>query len=47
MRIGVNCYSLIPQNGGITQYFHNLFEVLLANDHRHEYVFFWFRHNVE
>jgi glycosyltransferase involved in cell wall biosynthesis len=45
MRIGVNCYNLIPQNGGITQYFHNLFGELLPNDRRNEYVFFWFPHN--
>jgi glycosyltransferase involved in cell wall biosynthesis len=45
MRIGVNCYNLIAQNGGITQYFHNLFEELLSHDSRNDYVFFWFRHN--
>jgi glycosyltransferase involved in cell wall biosynthesis len=47
MRIGVNCYNLIPQNGGITQYFHSLFNELLLNDRANDYVFFWYRHNVE
>lgn len=45
MLIGVNCYNLIAQNGGITQYFHNLFAELLPNDNRNDYVFFWFPHN--
>jgi glycosyltransferase involved in cell wall biosynthesis len=47
MRIGVNCYNLVPQNGGITQYFHTLFQELLSSDDRNEYVFFWFEQNAE
>jgi glycosyltransferase involved in cell wall biosynthesis len=46
MRIGVNCYNLVPQNGGITRYFHNLFEELLRDDGRNDYVFFHFSHNA-
>jgi glycosyltransferase involved in cell wall biosynthesis len=47
MRIGINCYNLIPQNGGITRYFHSLFNELLIKDTANEYVFFWYTHNAE
>jgi glycosyltransferase involved in cell wall biosynthesis len=47
MRIGVNCYNLILQNGGIIQYFRSLFNELLTRDTANEYVFFWYPHNAE
>ena len=47
MRIGVNCFLLQPHIGGMKQYFFNLFEELLANDYRNEYIFFHFPRNAE
>ena len=47
MRIGVNCYVLQPQIGGLKQYFLTLFRELLERDEEHEYVFFWYRHNAD
>jgi glycosyltransferase involved in cell wall biosynthesis len=47
MRIGVNCFPLQANIGGIKQYFFNLFNELLANDSRNEYIFFHFPHNAE
>ena len=47
MRIGVNCYLLQPQIGGLKQYFLTLFRELLERDEEHEYVFFWYRHNAD
>lgn len=47
MRIGVNCYILAPDIGGIKQYFFSLFRELLDNDTDNEYVFFYFDHNVD
>ncbi len=47
MRIGVNCFMLRPHIGGLKQYFRNLFGWLLENDRRNEYLFFYFRHNVD
>ena len=47
MRIGVNCFMLRAHIGGLKQYFRNLFEWLLANDRQNEYLFFYFRHNVD
>jgi glycosyltransferase involved in cell wall biosynthesis len=47
MRIGVNCYNLVAENGGIAHYFHLLFTELLANDNENDYVFFWFSHNAD
>jgi glycosyltransferase involved in cell wall biosynthesis len=38
---------LRPHIGGLKQYFRNLFEWLLANDRQNEYLFFYFRHNVD
>jgi glycosyltransferase involved in cell wall biosynthesis len=46
MRIGVNCFILQSDIGGIKQYFLNLFNELLANDHENEYVLFYFEHNI-
>jgi glycosyltransferase involved in cell wall biosynthesis len=45
MRIGVNCYPLAPEVGGIKQYFLTLFEYLLLHDFEHEYIFFWHPQN--
>jgi glycosyltransferase involved in cell wall biosynthesis len=47
VRIGVNCYMLQPQIGGLKQYFLTLFRELLAEDDGDEYVFFWYRHNAK
>ena len=47
MKIGVNCYLLQADIGGIRQYFLNLFDALLVNDDVNEYIFFYFDHNVE
>ena len=47
MRIGVNCFMLRPHIGGMKQYFRNLFGWLLENDRQNEYLFFYFRHNVD
>jgi glycosyltransferase involved in cell wall biosynthesis len=41
MRIGVNCYALAADIGGIKQYFLSLFDHLLRHDFEHEYIFFW------
>ena len=47
MRIGVNCFPLINNIGGVKQYFFNLFNELLSNDGENTYTFFFFPHNVE
>lgn len=47
MRIGVNCFPLLANIGGVKQYFFNLFNELLANDSKNSYTFFCFPHNVE
>lgn len=47
MRVGVNCFSLQPNMGGLKQYFVNLFDELLEHDSDNQYVFFHFRHNRE
>jgi glycosyltransferase involved in cell wall biosynthesis len=47
MRIGINCFSLKANIGGMKQYFFNLFQELLENDHQNEYVFFHFPHNAK
>jgi glycosyltransferase involved in cell wall biosynthesis len=47
MRIGVNCFLLQANIGGLKQYFFNLFQELLENDHQNEYIFFHFPHNAE
>lgn len=46
MKIGVNCFLLQKNIGGIKQYFHRLFNELLDNDHANSYVFFYFEHNL-
>jgi glycosyltransferase involved in cell wall biosynthesis len=46
MRIGVNCFLLQPNIGGIKQYFLTLFRNLLENDTENQYVFFWYEHNA-
>ena len=47
MRIGVNCFLLQKNIGGLRQYFLRLFRELLTNDSENSYVFFYFRHNIE
>lgn len=47
MRIGVNCFLLQPNIGGMKQYFFNLFRELLLNDRQNQYIFFYFSHNTE
>ena len=47
MFIGVNCFLLKKQIGGMRQYFLRLFRELLAEDVRNTYVFFYFKHNEE
>lgn len=47
MRIGVNCFMLQPNVGGIKQYFFMLFQELLKKDDQNDYVFFHFPHNAE
>jgi glycosyltransferase involved in cell wall biosynthesis len=47
MRIGVNCYQLLPDIGGLKQYFFRLFGELLKNDAQNTYIFFYFPHNLD
>ena len=47
MRIGVNCFPLQQNIGGLKQYFLRLFRELLTNDMENSYVFFYFKHNIE
>jgi len=47
MRIGVNCYQLLPDMGGLKQYFLRLFKELLKNDQQNTYIFFYFSHNID
>jgi len=47
MRIGVNCFNLSENMGGLRQYFHRLFRELLASDQKNSYVFFYFEHNIK
>jgi len=47
MRIGVNCFLLQKNIGGLRQYFLRLFRELLTNDMDNSYVFFYFKHNIE
>jgi len=46
MRIGVNCFLLQKNIGGLRQYFLRLFRELLTNDMDNRYVFFYFKHNI-
>jgi glycosyltransferase involved in cell wall biosynthesis len=45
MRIGVNCFSLHPQMGGLKQYFLSLFNQLLEHDRENTYVIFYSSQN--
>ena len=47
MRIGVNCFLLQANIGGLKQYFINLFRELLASEDGNQYVFFWYPHNAD
>jgi glycosyltransferase involved in cell wall biosynthesis len=47
MRIGVNCFLLQKDIGGLKQYFLQLFNELLKSDDRNSYVFFYFKHNIQ
>lgn len=47
MRIGVNCFPLCADVGGVKQYFFRLFEELLATDEENTYTFFHFPQNAE
>ena len=47
MRIGVNCFLLQKNIGGLRQYFLRLFRELLTKDMDNSYVFFYFKHNIE
>jgi glycosyltransferase involved in cell wall biosynthesis len=47
MRIGVNCFLLQANTGGMKQYFFNLFRELLQHHPENEYVFFYFPHNIQ
>jgi len=47
MRIGVNCYQLLADIGGLKQYFLRLFRELLKNDEQNTYIFFYFSHNLD
>jgi glycosyltransferase involved in cell wall biosynthesis len=47
MRIGVNCFPLEANSGGVKQYFFSLFRELLSSDDGLRYVFFYFPQNVE
>ena len=46
MRIGVHCFPLKANIGGMKQYFLSLFGELLEQDHENEYVFFHSAKNV-
>jgi glycosyltransferase involved in cell wall biosynthesis len=47
MRVGVNCFLLMPHVGGLKQCFLNLFEELFERDQQNEYILFYFEHNLE
>lgn len=47
MRIGVNCFALAANIGGMRQYFFRLFNYLLAEDRTNEYIFFATEKNRE
>lgn len=46
MKIGVHCFPLKPNVGGVRQYFLRLFDELLERDGENEYVFFHNRKNL-
>jgi glycosyltransferase involved in cell wall biosynthesis len=47
MRIGVNCFLLQANIGGLKQYFLTLFRELLEHDGENEYILFWYAHNAD
>jgi len=47
MRIGVNCFLLQENMGGVRQYFHRLFGELLLHDKKDRYILFYFKHNTK
>lgn len=47
MKIGVHCFPLKADIGGMKQYFHTLFSELLARDDGHTYVFFYQEKNAQ
>lgn len=47
MRIGVNCFLLRPDIGGMKQYFHTLLRELLTNDLGNKYILFHYPCNEE
>lgn len=47
MNIGVNCFPLVENSGGVKQYFLSLFKEFLTNEGEHNYFFFYFQHNLE
>ncbi len=46
MKIGVNCFPLRPDIGGIKQYFLQIFNELLETDRENNYIFFYFPQNI-
>ena len=46
MRIGVNCFLLQEDVGGIKQYFFSLFRELLSRGDSNQYIFFYFEQNI-
>jgi glycosyltransferase involved in cell wall biosynthesis len=46
MRIGVNCFSLQAHIGGMNQYFINLFNEILGQDTKNEYIFYYSEQNI-
>jgi glycosyltransferase involved in cell wall biosynthesis len=47
VRIGVNCYLLQANMGGMKQYFFTLFRHLFSSHPEHSYVFFYYPHNID
>ncbi len=47
MRIGVNCFSLLANIGGMNQYFINLFNEVLDHGSENEYIFFYSEQNID
>ena len=47
MRIGVNCFLLNKEMGGLRQYFFRLFKELLTNNQEYKFVFFYCNKNYE
>jgi glycosyltransferase involved in cell wall biosynthesis len=47
MRIGINCFLLNKEMGGLRQYFFRLFKELLTNNKEYKFVFFYCNQNYE